>query len=112
MVSIVLLLAVAGGAPAPEAPERAASYPDSVTPHVMVLKGKTLPYTARAGTITLYDDKNAATARVFYTAFTLDGADPLARPVTFMYKGSAYWRRLRNLSFKRYRVATSVTFSR
>ena len=38
------------------------------------------------------------TARIFYTAFTLDGADPRTRPVTFFYNGgpgsSTIWLRM------------------
>lgn len=83
---------------AAQALDLAANYPDSITQHVIVLDGKSLPYTARAGTIALYDDKNEATARVFYTAFTLDGAEPLARPLTFLYNGgpgsSTMWLRM------------------
>ncbi|MBV8435310.1 MAG: peptidase S10, partial [Candidatus Eremiobacteraeota bacterium] len=89
---------IAGAAEAPKAGDSAIDYPDSITQHAVVLGGKTLPYTARAGTITLYDDKSVATARVFYTAFTLDGADPVTRPVTFLYNGgpgsSTMWLRM------------------
>ena len=89
---------IAGAAEAPKAADSAIDYPDSITQHAVVLGGKTLPYTAHAGTITLYDDKSVATARVFYTAFTLDGADPVTRPVTFLYNGgpgsSTMWLRM------------------
>lgn len=52
----------------------------------MTLAGKPLAYTARAGTIALRDDKGEETARIYYTAFTLDGGGA-NRPVTFFYNG-------------------------
>ena len=52
----------------------------------MTLDGKPLAYTARAGTIALRDGKGDETARIYYTAFTLDGGGP-SRPVTFFYNG-------------------------
>lgn len=60
--------------------------PDSVTHHTITLGGKALAYTARAGTIELRDDKGEPTARMYYTAFTLDGGGP-NRPITFAYNG-------------------------
>jgi carboxypeptidase C (cathepsin A) len=93
-------LTVALVAAAPQAPSPAASAvtPDAVTKHSIVLGGKTYPYTARAGTITLENDKGQPTCRMFYTAFTVDGADPRTRPVTFLYNGgpgsSTIWLRM------------------
>jgi carboxypeptidase C (cathepsin A) len=81
---------------------------DSVTHHTLVLDGRTLAYTARAGTITLRNDKDEPIVRVFYTAYTLDGANPSKRAVTFLYNGgpgsSTMW--LRMGSFGPVRVAT------
>jgi carboxypeptidase C (cathepsin A) len=82
--------------------------PDAVTHHSITLDGRTLAYTARAGTITLRNAQDQPTARVFYTAYTLDGADPARRAVTFLYNGgpgsSTMW--LRMGSFGPVRVAT------
>ncbi|MBV8491648.1 MAG: peptidase S10 [Candidatus Eremiobacteraeota bacterium] len=82
---------------------------DAVTHHVLVSNGQRLAYTARAGTITLRNTDDAPTARVFYTAYTLDGADPTHRAVTFLYNGgpgsSTIW--LRMGSFGPVRVATA-----
>jgi hypothetical protein len=58
--------------------------PDAVTHHRISIDGRTLAYTARAGTITLRNGQDQLTARVFYTAYTLDVADPARRPVTFL----------------------------
>lgn len=90
-------------------PEIPKPTPDAVTHHVLVLNGKSLAYTARAGTITLRTTDDVPTARVFYTAYTLDGADPSHRAVTFLYNGgpgsSTMW--LRMGSFGPVRVQTA-----
>ncbi len=71
---------------------------DSVTRHTLTLDGRALAYTARAGAIVLRNDQEQATARVFYTADTLDGADATTRPITFVYNGgpgsSTMWLRM------------------
>ncbi len=83
--------------------------PDAVTHHTISLGGRALAYTARAGTITLRNGQDQPTARIFYTAYTLDGANPSRRPVTFLYNGgpgsSTMW--LRMGSFGPVRVATA-----
>jgi carboxypeptidase C (cathepsin A) len=61
--------------------------PDAVTHHTLDVRGKHLVYTARAGTIVLRDAALKPQATMFYTAYTLDGADPTHRPVTFFYNG-------------------------
>ncbi len=108
-------LAMAIGAPKPTSaapakpPAIPALTPDAVTHHTIVLGGKSWAYTARAGTITLRNTNDQPTARVFYTAYTLDGANPSKRPVTFFYNGgpgsSTIW--LRMGSFGPVRVATA-----
>ena len=59
--------------------------------------------------ITLRNPKEQITGRMFYTAFTKDGADPNKRPVTFFYNGgpgsSTIWLRIG--SFAPMRVQTS-----
>ncbi|HEX4012836.1 MAG TPA: hypothetical protein VHX17_02970 [Candidatus Cybelea sp.] len=61
--------------------------PDAVTSHSITLHGTHYPYTARAGVIALRDANEKQTATMFYTAYTLDKADPRTRPVTFFYNG-------------------------
>ncbi|HEX8806596.1 MAG TPA: hypothetical protein VF741_06585 [Candidatus Aquilonibacter sp.] len=82
---------------------------DAVTHAVAHVNGQAIRYTARAGTITLRNDKDQITARLFYTAFTKDGADPRTRPVTFFYNGgpgsSTIW--LRMGSFAPLRIQTA-----
>jgi len=91
------------GAAVPPAPA------DTTTHATAHVAGASIAYTARAGTITLRNDKDEITARMFYTAFTKDGADLRNRPVTFFYNGgpgsSTIW--LRMGSFAPLRVQTS-----
>jgi carboxypeptidase C (cathepsin A) len=50
--------------------------------------GRTIPYTATAGTIILRDKDNQPIGSMFYVAYTKDGVHDLAhRPVTFLYNG-------------------------
>ena len=63
------------------------STPDSITHHTLTLQGKKYAYTTRAGTLTLYDTQHHPTAKVFYTADTLDNFSSKKRPITFFYNG-------------------------
>ncbi|MBV8491649.1 MAG: peptidase S10 [Candidatus Eremiobacteraeota bacterium] len=113
LIANVLLAALLVGAapaqPPSPAPAAAGEPSDAVTSHIVTLGGKAVPYTARAGTIVLQDAKGEPACNMFYTAFTLDGADPHTRPVTFFYNGgpgsSTIW--LRMGSFGPMRVSVS-----
>jgi carboxypeptidase C (cathepsin A) len=61
--------------------------PDSTTKQTLVLPGRTLAFTATAGSIRLFDDKGEPQADIAYTAYRLDGVDPVSRPVTFLFNG-------------------------
>jgi carboxypeptidase C (cathepsin A) len=105
----ITLAALAIALPAAAAkPQIPVMTPDAITHHRLALGGRTLAYTARAGTITLRNGDDQPIARVFYTAYTLDGADPSKRAVTFIYNGgpgsSTMW--LRMGSFGPVRVQT------
>ena len=80
------------------APAEPGVFPDSVTNHSVTIGGKPIAYTARAGLIVLHDQEGKMTAQVFYTAYTADGANASARPVTFIYNGgpgsSTMWLRM------------------
>jgi carboxypeptidase C (cathepsin A) len=85
-LSAALLFAAAPDAsPTPIPPP----YPrDAVTHASVIVAGHRVDYTARAGTIELHDPaSNAVTGRMFYVAYTKDGANPNTRPVTFFYNG-------------------------
>lgn len=96
--------------PAQKTPAIPSQVPDAVTHHSVTVDGRAIAYTARAGTITLHNDKDQPTARMFYTAYTADGVTDLnRRPVTFAYNGgpgsSTIW--LRMASFGPVRVVTA-----
>ncbi len=106
VLSLFCLAGLLGAAPAKPSPSPSplppqtapqAETPDAVTQHTVSIGGTPYAYTARAGTLTLTNDKGQPTARLFYTAYTLDGADA-NRPVTFMYNGgpgsSTMWLRM------------------
>jgi len=59
----------------------------SVTKHDWVAGGQTIHYTATAGNLLINDEKDKPNASIFYVAYTEDGADAKARPVTFFYNG-------------------------
>ncbi len=59
----------------------------AITKHDLELHGKTLHYTATAGTLIIHNDQDKPYGSIFYVAYTLDGADPNTRPVTFLYNG-------------------------
>jgi len=61
--------------------------PDSTTKQTLALPGRTLAFTATAGSIRLFDDKGEPQADLVYTAYQLDGADARTRPVTFLFNG-------------------------
>jgi carboxypeptidase C (cathepsin A) len=66
--------------------------------HSVVVGGRTLKYTATAGTLTVRDAEGKPTASIFYTADTLDGAPTSHRPVMFLYNGgpgsASLWLRM------------------
>src|SRR3954470_5969474 len=61
--------------------------PDSTTKHTLALPGRSLAFTATAGSIRLFDNKGEAQADLAYTSYQLDGADARSRPVTFLFNG-------------------------
>ena len=60
---------------------------DSVTHHTLTLPGRTLQFTATAGSFRTLDAQGAPQFDIAYIADTLDGADHTARPVTFVVNG-------------------------
>jgi carboxypeptidase C (cathepsin A) len=83
----------------------------AVTRHQLAMGGATLSYTATAGHMSalgLVD--GTPQASFFYVAYTLDGASPSTRPVTFFYNGgpgsSSVWLHLGSFGPKR--LATGI----
>lgn len=58
-----------------------------VTQHKITIGGKTIAYTATAGTMLMKDDKGEPIALFGFTAYTQDGANPGTRPIIFAYNG-------------------------
>ncbi|MGZ3352062.1 MAG: S10 family serine carboxypeptidase-like protein, partial [Xanthobacteraceae bacterium] len=77
----------AGAAASPAAAEQHKLPPDSTTKQTLALPGRTLAFTATAGSIRLFDGKGEPQADIAYTGYQLDGADPATRPVTFLFNG-------------------------
>jgi carboxypeptidase C (cathepsin A) len=60
---------------------------DSTTKQAISVQGRTLAFTATAGSLRLFNGKGEPQADIAYTAYQLDGADPRSRPVTFFLNG-------------------------
>jgi carboxypeptidase C (cathepsin A) len=71
----------------PTAAEQHRLPPDSTTKQTIVLPGRTLAFSATAGSIRLFDGKGEPQADIAFTAYQLDGADVTTRPVTFLFNG-------------------------
>src|SRR5690242_14070069 len=61
--------------------------PDAVSDKEITVDGRTIAYTATAGTLPLFDQSGERSASVFYTAYIAKGADAGRRPITFAFNG-------------------------
>jgi carboxypeptidase C (cathepsin A) len=61
--------------------------PDSTTKQAVALPGRTLAFTATAGSIRLFNDKGEPLADIAYTSYQLEGVEQRSRPVTFFFNG-------------------------
>jgi carboxypeptidase C (cathepsin A) len=61
--------------------------PDAVSHQTLELPGRTLHFTATAGTIHVVNDRGAGQADVTFVAFQQEDADHRTRPVTFVFNG-------------------------
>jgi carboxypeptidase C (cathepsin A) len=61
--------------------------PDSTTKQTLNVGGRTLSFTATAGSIRLFNDKGEPQADIAYTSYEIDGTDHAHRPVTFLFNG-------------------------
>jgi carboxypeptidase C (cathepsin A) len=77
-----------GNAPPAQAVSEAHKLPpDSTTKHTLDLAGRSLAFTATAGSIRLFNEKGEPQADIAYTSYRLDGTDHATRPVTFLFNG-------------------------
>jgi carboxypeptidase C (cathepsin A) len=60
---------------------------DSTTKQTLALPGRTLAFSAIAGSIRLFNDKGEPQADIATTSYLLDGAEARTRPVTFVFNG-------------------------
>jgi carboxypeptidase C (cathepsin A) len=77
-----------------------------VKSHQMQVGGKTLSYTSTAGLMPIYNDKREEQARLYFTAYTLDGDHAMGdRPLTIAFNGgpgsASVWLHLGGLGPKR-----------
>jgi len=90
---LCLLALPAAALAAPSSPASSATAPvpkerSVKTHHRVTIDGKTIRYTATAGTLLLRNKHNQPTGLMFYVAYTKDGVhNPADRPVTFLYNG-------------------------
>lgn len=100
----VLAKEAAAGWPGASVNERTVS-----TQHTAVVDGRSIPYTATAGTLTIHDADGKPVGSLFYTADTVNGAPGSRRPVMFFYNGgpgsASLW--LRMGSFGPMRIQTT-----
>ena len=85
-------LAAASAQPTPPAPAAVPRAepglpPNATTRHTVELPGRSLHVTAVAGTLRPADAGGTVQAQLTFIAYTLDDADPLTRPVTFVTNG-------------------------
>jgi carboxypeptidase C (cathepsin A) len=78
----------------------------ATTKHRLRLGGQEIAYTASAGHLIAREPlAGAAQASLFHVAYTVDGADPATRPVTFFYNGgpgsASVWLHLGSFGPKR-----------
>jgi carboxypeptidase C (cathepsin A) len=88
--------------PQPAPPDK----PYAVTRHMITIGGKPVAYTATAGTLTVSKPDEKPGARMYFTAYTIDGVrDLAARPITFVFNGgpgsSSVWLHLGGLGPRR-----------
>jgi carboxypeptidase C (cathepsin A) len=61
--------------------------PDAVSDKEITVDGRTIAYTATAGTLPLFDQNGERSASVYYTAYIAKGAEGGRRPLTFAFNG-------------------------
>jgi carboxypeptidase C (cathepsin A) len=62
-------------------------HPPVITHHTITVGGRPLHYTATAARLPIKNEEGKTEALMFYVAYTLDGAEPGSRPLTFAFNG-------------------------
>ena len=98
-----------------EKPDAAGKTGDSVTQHTVTIAGKSIAYTATAGTLPLTADDGKTKADVFYIAYTVATDAEHPRPITYCFNGgpgsSSVWLHMGMLGPKRVKLADEPTFT-
>lgn len=80
----------------------------AVTSHTVEIDGQSIAVTATAGKLLLKSEDGKPKARVFFVAYTKEGAKPGERPITFCFNGgpgsSSVWLHLGMLGPKRVKL--------
>ena len=84
------------------------------TEHVIQLDGRDIHYTATAGTLPLYNERDGKVeAQIFHVAYMAKDADPATRPIFFLFNGgpgsSSVWLHLGAFGPKRVLTGDAVT---
>ena len=99
--------------PSPEAEYNTIPGQLSVTKNSVVINGKKTEYTAFAGYADLRNDTGRAIAKIFFTYYRANAADPAKRPITFAFNGgpgsSSVWLHLGALGPRRVLLADDGT---
>ena len=81
----------------------------SQTSHLMRLDGREIKYTSTVGTLPIRLDDGKVAARMFFVAYTKDGEDRNARPVSFLFNGgpgsASIWLHMGSFAPKRAQMA-------
>lgn len=81
----------------------------SLTQHHVTLHGRTIDYTATAGTLIVRDDEDKPTASISYVAYVRSGKEGSSRPIMFAFNGgpgsSSLWLHMGVLGPRRVLVA-------
>lgn len=119
---LLILLLITGGPIAASAAEDSGEEIQQKTPeawvsnsqHELTVGGKTIAYTATAGTMQMKNDKGDPIALMGFTAYVADGKNAVNRPLMFAYNGgpgsASIWLHMGVLGPQR-AVATDAGFS-
>ena len=95
--------------PVPAAPSVAVDDRFVATSHVTTINGTELRYTATTGTLVLRHPNGKARGHIFFVAYTREGQEVSARPITFSYNGGpgspAIWLHMGLMGPKRVKLA-------
>ncbi len=88
VLSLICVLPICINAqPAAPLDKEWAAGPLSVTHHILRTPSSSIAYTATAGYMPMKDERDSLRAKLFFTAYTKDGATAATRPLIFAFNG-------------------------